>query len=115
MCCDVTDSCHYGTAALLAQVRHIIIHNDGKIDDDFLKKVEKLGLTFRESEDSDSIVWDPEASGQVRGCWKGRPFCIAIDEFILPMLREIQTFVGQAEQALIQCLRGRTSKPDPTH
>lgn len=102
-CCDVTGSPHYPQAALMAQVRHIIVHNDGNIDQKFVDNVQCLGLRFRQSQDSTSIVWDQHGPDAPAQCWKDRPFSIAIDEFLIPMLASTQAFVAEAEDRLVTC------------
>ena len=86
----------YHEPAHLAQVRHVIIHNDGKVDCDFRTSIDKYSLEFR-LDHGESLVWAPGCR-QCPVCdWDGKPVSVAIETFILPMLRHAQEFVGAAE------------------
>jgi len=99
----------YREVSHLAQVRHSIIHNDGKVDHDFRDKVAKERLEFRLSDDGNSVIWAPGCSQSPTQDWDGKPVSIAIECFILPMLRHAQEFVREAERSLLVVLPGPSS------
>jgi len=90
----------YHRVSHLAQVRHSIIHNDAKADCDFRSKVVEQGLEFRLAKDGKSVIWAPGRSECPTQDWDGRPISIAVEAFILPMLRYAQGFIEDADQKL---------------
>jgi len=81
------------------------------MDDKLLKQVagikEKTGkqLRFRLSDDRSSVVWIPCGGQELCPPWAGKRLSLAIDEVILPLLRDSQAFVAEAACALEQHAR----------
>ena len=117
-CIDLRLLDHYVNTGWLVLVRNAIIHSNGKAeragnDARQYKLLCKRGRTpWRRDKSRDQngtchpgLVWDEKCGERPSSDWKDRTFSIAIDHFILPRLREAQTFVGEVEQALLKCLR----------
>ena len=102
-CCQ-----HYAESALLALMRHKIVHVDAKVDKQFLEQVACIQkeaerqLRFRLSDDGSSVVWMPSGGQELSSCWICKDLSLAIDEVILPLLRDAQAFVGEAEHTLLK-------------
>ncbi len=98
---------HYAEAAWLALVRHKIVHANAQVDPKLLSQVASLEkesgrhLGFRLSADGSSVVWSPSADGGLRECWKCKRISLAVDEVLLPLLRDAQAFVAEVEAALL--------------
>jgi hypothetical protein len=112
-CVDLRRLCHYADFGWLVLVRNAIIHSDGR--------AERAGCDARQYKlldakghapwrpdkwcDQDGkcqpiLVWDDECPVKPSADWKNRSFSIAIDEFILPRLRDAQAFVENAAEQL---------------
>lgn len=102
---------HYAESALLALMRHKIVHVDAKVDKKLVDQVADVGkqagrdLQFRLSDDGSSVVWMHCGGQKLCACWIDKHISLAIDEVILPLLRKAQAFVGEAEQTLLESLR----------
>ena len=93
---------HYPQAGLLALYRHKIVHVDAKVDEKLvcqvacLEKATGRQLQFCLSDDESSVVWVPCGGEKLCDAWTRKKISLAIDEVVLPLLRDTQAFVAEA-------------------
>ncbi len=99
---------HYPQAALLALYRHKIVHADAKVDEKLvcqvagLEKATGRQLRFCLSDDGSSVVWVPCGGEKLCDVWTRKRISLAIDEVVLPLLRDTQAFVAEAARKMAE-------------